>query len=125
MFRSRLLQALLLLTCGVTAVSAEEYNSVIGAGASVTCKAYAQMIKDHREDRVASIVLSWVQGYFSARNAAGRLAEAAKQQGVGGSMSAATLQAMLVDQCGEVPYQSEVIVFAAEALYDKLKVKGL
>jgi hypothetical protein len=46
MFRSRLLQVILLLTCSVTAVKAEEPSSILGAGASLKCQSYATMLKD-------------------------------------------------------------------------------
>ncbi len=40
---------------------------------------------------------------------------------VGASISNKTLEAMLVDQCGEEPYLSQPVFFAAIDLYDKLQ----
>jgi hypothetical protein len=119
--RSRSFPVLLLLACSVTAVHTKEPGSVIGAGASVTCKGYIDMLKDHNYVRITDMVISWVQGYFSARNTVGRTSALT----VGGSISNKTLEAMLVDQCSEQPYLSQPVYFAAIDLYDKLEQKGL
>jgi hypothetical protein len=122
MFFARALQVALLLACGVTAAHGKEPNVVIGAGASFTCKAYVTMLENHNSVRITEMIFSWVQGYFSARNTAGR---GDHPLTVGGTMSADTLHAMLADECRNEANQPYPVVLAAEALYDKLQAKGL
>jgi hypothetical protein len=124
MFTSRRLQVLLLLTCGITAVPAKAPNVVFGVGTTM-CKAYVGMVKDPTAGRLTDMVVSWAQGYFSARNVAGRLDPNATRLSVGGTISADTLQAMLVDECNEEDFQSGPLFFAVEGLYNKLQSKGL
>lgn len=125
MFTSRPLQVLLLLACSVTAVPAKEPSAVFGAGVTL-CKVYVEAVKDPNGKPLAETVLSWVQGYFSARNVGGRLTHPEEHRlTVGGTMSLETLQAMLVDQCNDEDFRAGPAFFAAEALYNKLQAKGL
>lgn len=113
---------LLLLALGVTAVNAGEPSVVLGAGGAITCKEYVALLKDQHKPQAISVILSWVQGYFSARNTAGRVHDPLT---VGGTMSGATLQAMLADECREENLQPLPVVIAVGKLYDKLQEKGL
>jgi hypothetical protein len=120
MFYSRPLQIALLFVCGVTAVSAKEPGMVLGAGAS-TCGQYLNFKKDPKRVSTARMMFSWVQGYFSARNAMGHTE---RMLTVGGSVSADTLESMLADQCTNEG-ESTTVWIAADDLYDKLRQKGM
>lgn len=120
--RPRSLQVFLLLACGVAAVNAGEPAVVMGAG-TISCKEYVALLKDPHKPHSIDAVLSWVQGYFSARNTAGRRGQDVLT--VGGTMSAATLQSMLADQCAEERLQPLPLVIAVNELYEKLQQKGL
>src|SRR5579862_3446638 len=119
MHASRPLQVLLLLTLGVTAVSAKEPGVVYGAG-TLTCKVYMDMVREPRREHQADLMFSWVQGFFSARN----LRDFDHPLTVGGSLSADTLRSMLTDQCREEK-DTFLLLGAAMKLYDKLEEKGL
>jgi hypothetical protein len=110
----------MLLACSITAAHAKDPNVVLGFGA-VTCVEFVNAEHDPRRKTTLGLdIFAWAQGYFSARNT--------QQPGahltVGGSVSADTLESMLVDQCNELPKTTPVF-FAADALYEKLKQKGL
>ncbi len=90
---------------------------VIGAGME-TCQTYVNLIAQDQQLKVLSI-LSWVQGYFSARN----MAVPGSQ--VGGGISVSTLQSMLADQCDDRDLRAHPVAAATQRLYDKLKSKSL
>jgi hypothetical protein len=112
---------LLLLTLGVAAANAAEPTSALGAGSAVACKDYLALLK-HHQTVPTDLVLSWVQGYFTARNSVGPSGQPVT---VGHTLSANTLQSMLADQCKDQRMQSKLIAIAADALYEKLQQKGL
>jgi hypothetical protein len=125
-FRSRPLQVLLLLACGVTAVHAAEPKVVLGLG-GYTCEFYWSLYS--RGDQPdADSVFSWVQGYFSARNMYGH---GVRQATVGGSLSPPTLESMFKDECSDLidatreDVPKPTLYAAADALYRKLEAKGL
>jgi hypothetical protein len=112
----------MVLLCSASALNAKPPNAILGAGAALKCRAYTVFAKDQESRNIADMVLSWAQGYFSARNSAG-LAD--HPLAVGGSLSSDTFKAMLVDECNEESYVNLPVFFAVEGLYDKMKVKGL
>jgi hypothetical protein len=121
MSHSQPLRVLLLLALGVTAAHAAEPTSALGAGSAVTCKDYLALLK-HHQTVPTDLVLSWVQGYFTARNSVGR---ADQPVTVGHTISANTLQSLLADQCKDERMQPKLIALAADALYEKMQQKGL
>ena len=90
---------------------------VMGAG-TVTRNLYLHFIET-KETNAARVIVSWAQGYFSARNTAGKVRPAA----VRGTVSASTFEAMLADQCREIDGTLSVVI-AARKLYEKMESKG-
>jgi hypothetical protein len=97
---------------------AKQPNAVFGIG-TLKCDVFVSSSDD--KNRVASDVMVWVQGWFSARNAGGLQMSAPKT--VGGSLSHDTLREFLVSDCKENP-QFE-IWYVADQLYERLAIKGL
>src|SRR6202011_6119213 len=81
---------LLMLACGVTTASASEPSVLFGAG-TTSCEAFVNVVSDPSAHEFTRIVVSWVQGYFSARNTAGR---GRNMLTVGGTLSVNTFQSM-------------------------------
>jgi hypothetical protein len=108
--------------CYAAASNAKSPNAVFGAGAGLKCGSYVAFERNQTSPNITDMVLAWAQGYFSARNTAG-LGDHALT--VGGSLSSDTFKSMLVDQCKEDGFTNAPVFIAAEALYDRLKEKGL
>jgi len=71
------------------------------------------------KDILAKPIFAWAQGWMSARNVAGRVPPLT----VGGSLSAAALEAMLVSECED--HSQAQVWQAVDSLYDRLATKGL
>jgi hypothetical protein len=112
---------LTVILAGVSA-SAKEPNVIIGVGSALRCAAFVSMIKDHDNPMLGDVAFAWVQGWFSARNVPG-FTNSSVHRTVGGSISADTLTEFLVTECKEHP--QEELVFAADAVYEQLALKGL
>jgi hypothetical protein len=97
---------------------AKEPSALFGAG-TVTCESFVNTEAAHAKP-YSNAVFSWVQGWFSARNVAGR----GKPLTVGSTLSPTTLRSMLVDECKELVPERPVWL-AADQLYDRLAEKGL
>lgn len=108
----------LCLQCSM-AVAKEPY--VITGIGIFKCKALVSASKSKEMEPIMTSMFAWVQGWFSARNAAGPNANAPRS--VGGTLSAQTLQGFLVSECEEHPEGS--IYIAVDRLYDRLAEKGL
>jgi hypothetical protein len=121
MRQSDLLCAVLTLAslCG-SATWAKEPNAVFGYG-TTRCIVFVNESKNKDAKFVADLTFGWVQGWFSARNAAGDMRMPVKT--VGGSLSPATLMGFLVSECEEHP--DFEVYMAAETLYDRFAVQGL
>jgi hypothetical protein len=116
LFLTSLLTACLCIH-GQSAV-AKQPNAVFGSG-TVNCRVFVNASENGQMQEISDMMFSWVQGWFSARNAAGRMKSPLT---VAGTLSADALKAFLVSDCKEFP--DDQIVFVADRLYDRLAAKG-
>jgi hypothetical protein len=116
----RPLQVALLLAIGIPAAHAKEPYSLIGSG-TMKCGLFVSAERDPvAKNIVGSQAFAWVQGYFSARNTP----QPDVYLTVSGTLSAQTLESMLIDQCNEMPKETPLYL-AADSLYEKLKQKSM
>jgi hypothetical protein len=105
---------------GVTNSFAKEPNVLFGPG-TLLCKVFASAdLNTNFRNPVRKETFTWTQGWFSARNYVGR---ESKPLTVGGSLSAATLELFLVDECRDHP--NIQVWEAAQLLYDRLAERAL
>ena len=113
--------SLFLLTLSVCSTGwSKEPFSVFGFG-TVSCKVLVDTEAESSPMKpLSKDLFAWSQGWLSARNYVGH---EDKPLTVGGSLSARTLESMIVDECKEHP--DFPIFMALDLLYDRLQKKGL
>jgi hypothetical protein len=120
MLSRRPFQVAALLAGLISVAHGKEPYTLFGSG-TMKCVLFVSVERDPQgKEIVGSRAFAWVQGYFSARNTP----QPGVYHTVRGSLSPQTLESMLVDQCNDMPKDSELYT-AADALYEKLKQKGM